>query len=55
MDFIYTIVHPLKGWRTFTNDPVKAEAYSREGYIVFAKSNDGNGSKVFKITKNNMV
>ena len=46
-DFIYTMQHPVKGCLTFTNDPDKAEAFSRAGWIVNAKSNTGNGSKVF--------
>jgi len=50
-DFVYTMQHPKKGYITFTNDPTVAEAYSRRGYIVHAKSNTGNGSKVFKTTK----
>lgn len=54
-DFIYTMQHPLCKIITFTNDPDKAEAYSRAGWIVNAKSNTGNGSKVFKIAKTTRV
>ena len=51
MDFVYSMQHPYYGFTTFTNDPKIAEAYSRAGYIVHAKSNTGNGSKVFKVAK----
>ena len=51
LDFVYSMQHPVKGFTTFTNDPYIAESYSRAGYIVRAKGNTGNGSKVFKLTK----
>ena len=50
-DFIYTMQHPVKGCLTFTNSPDIAESYSRAGWVVSARSNTGNGSKVFKVAK----
>ena len=51
LDFVYIMQHPKKMFKTFTNDPNIAESYSRAGWKVTAKSNTGNGSKVFKIAK----
>ena len=51
LDFIYSMQHPRSGMMTFTNDPDVAEGYARAGYIIHARANTGNGSKVYKYSK----
>lgn len=51
LDFVYSMENPWNGITTYTNDPNIAEGYSRAGWKVLARSNTGNGSKVFKIAK----
>jgi len=52
MDYLFTMRHPICGTVAFTNKVELAEAYSRSGLIVTCKSNTGNGSKIYKPSKN---
>ena len=51
LDFVYSMENPSNGITTFTNSPEVAEGYSRAGWKVLARSNTGNGSKVFKYAR----